>query len=96
MKFLLYRRSLIARINRCPTVVDAVAKHMRDIFGWNDESEDNEEHKACGSCSGSRKSEFWIKCDRCGTLYHGDCMQITPRMDKKIGKYRCPYCGPRG
>ncbi|KAK9126063.1 hypothetical protein Scep_014909 [Stephania cephalantha] len=89
------RNHMFTRLNTYTTVADAVAKNLRLIFG-RDESENKEEHKACWSCSGSKESEFWIKCYRCGNWYHGDCMQITPTMAKKIDKYKCPYCVPRG
>ena len=43
-------------------------------------------------CSKPDTGGFMIQCDSCLEWYHGPCIGVTPRVGKKIDKYKCPLC----
>ncbi|KAI1725029.1 PHD-finger domain-containing protein [Ditylenchus destructor] len=43
-------------------------------------------------CDSRDYSTFMICCDQCGIWYHGDCVQVTRSVSKRIEKYFCSIC----
>merc|ERR1719305_718460 len=37
-------------------------------------------------------TKFYVGCDICSNWFHGSCVNITPRMSKKMSEYVCDEC----
>jgi nucleosome-remodeling factor subunit BPTF len=37
-------------------------------------------------------TKFYVGCDICSNWFHGSCVNITPKMSKKMSEYVCEEC----
>ena len=52
---------------------------------------DKGKRKKC-ICNTIDKEKFMIRCDRCITWYHGDCVGVKEGEYKRGDKYKCTEC----
>jgi len=38
------------------------------------------------------QKKFYVGCDICSNWFHGECVDITPKMSKKMSEYVCDEC----